>query len=512
MSDSPSMVVLTCTCGQKMKIPEDALGRTFKCVRCGAHTKSGEENTAPLAPAPAAPAAAAAAAKTEPTVDRLELKPNDTPPAQEPIGQLLIDGGVITEEQLNDALEKQRTQGGKTFELLIALGYLDKDLLHDFLSRQPGIAAIDLSRCNISPELVKLVPKKLAVENLVLPIDQLGKLLTVAMACPLDTGTITTLEQATGLRVKGMLCRLEDIHAAVQKYYPDRSRMELSPSSFDKILGSAEGAKEKVDDKILSWSGIYVTEEQRQSLLDRVRSEESLEVIARILEQEVAFGPFFMRVANSEFFGMPGQVDSVPMAFAVLGKEGVTHVLEELIEPVTDRIAEPLIPFYEQALLNAEIARSLASMRQGMGAHAAFALGMLGELGRIALVSLSPMKYKRVKPSLYGDELIAMEERFFTMNHSDAAATALETWRFPLPTVRALRHYVAPEAVEETGYPARLLKLALFLAHADSNELPAVIEGQKDLIAALQLDGSALVTVVEEARSARKESMEKTDV
>lgn len=509
MSDSPSMVVLTCSCGQKMKIPEDALGRTFKCVRCGAHTKSGEENTTALAPAPSPPSTPQESA---PAIERLDLKPEDTPPAQEPIGQLLIDGGVITEEQLNDALEKQRTQGGKTFELLIALGYLDKDLLHDFLSRQPGIAAIDLSRCNISPELVKLVPKKLAVENLVLPIDQLGKLLTVAMACPLDTGTIATLEKATGLRVKGMLCRLEDIHAAVQKYYPDRKRMELSPSSFDNLLGSTEGAKEKVDEKVLSWSGIYVTDEQRKALLEFVESEESLEEIARRLENEVAFAPFFLRVANSELFGMPGQVDSVPMAVAVLGKDGVTNVLKELIEPVTARIADPLTPFYEQALLNGEIARSLARMGKGMGENGAFALGVLGELGRIALVSLSPMKYKRVKLPLYGEELVAMEERFFTMNHSHAAATIAETWRFPLSTVRALRHYIAPETVEETGYPARLLKLAVFFAHAESEALPALIAEQGDLIAALKLDGAALVDVVEVARNTRKEAMENSDV
>ncbi len=503
MTDSPSMVVLTCVCGQKMKIPEDALGRTFKCVRCGAHTKSGGDNTTPLAPAPQA---------VEPPVDRLELQPEDTPPAQEPIGQLLIDGGVITEEQLNDALAKQRTQGGKTFELLIALGHLDKDKLHDFLSRQPGIAAIDLSRCNISPDLVKLVPKKLAVENLVLPIDQLGKLLTVAMACPLDTGTIATLEQATGLRVKGMLCRLEDIHAAVQKYYPDRSRVDLSPSSFDNILGSTEGAKEKVDEKILVWSGIYVTDEQRKALLESIVPEESLDLIARRLEREVAFGPFLLRVANSELFGMPGQVDSVPMAVAVLGKDGVVQVLEELVEPVTARIAEPLMPFYEQALLNAEIARGLAQLGKGMGENAAFALGMLGEMGRIALVSLSPMKYKRIKLGLYGDELVAMEERFFTLNHCKAGAAAAESWHFPMHTVRALRHYVEPEAFEETGYPSRLLKLAVFLAHADAEGVSAILSEQADLVAALKLAAPDVAKVVETARNTLTESMEKTDV
>jgi len=62
------------------------------------------------------------------------------------IGELLINEGLINQEQLAEALEKQKHSGGKTFEILLRLGHLDKDKLHTMLSKQPGVASIDLSR------------------------------------------------------------------------------------------------------------------------------------------------------------------------------------------------------------------------------------------------------------------------------------------------------------------------------------------------------------------------------
>jgi HD-like signal output (HDOD) protein len=469
-----------------MKIPQESIGKTFKCVRCGEHMKSSEDNAVPLASPPS----------EQPASQETTPAQNDAPPAQEPIGQMLINGGVITEEQLQDALAKQKTQGGKTFELLIALGYLDKDALHDFLSRQPGIAAIDLSRCNIGPELIALVPKKMAIESLVLPIDQLGKLLTVAMACPLDVATIASLEKLTGLRVKAMLCKLEDIHAAVQKYYPDRSRMDLSPSSFDNILGASEGPKEKVETKISAWDGVILPEDRLNHLRESVQAEKSTEKIARIVLLEPTLVYATMRVANSDVYGMTGQVESAPMAVAVLGKEGVCAILEEVLSPVSDTVAEPLASLKDQCCKTANIAQGLAIESGVVGEQTAYTLGMLGEMGRLALAAISPVKYKRVKSHLTGSELSEAEMRLFTMDHATAASTLAELWHYPVQYAKVLRHYGIPEDAEGAEAPAALVGLAIALAYADPENLEEALSDQSSAMSVLKIDPKTAARVL----------------
>ena len=71
----------------------------------------------------------------------------------------------------------------------------------------------------IPEELVELVPKEFAERHKVFPIDKLGKMLTIAMACPLDEKTIHELEEITGLRVKAFVCGWEDIDERIRKYY-----------------------------------------------------------------------------------------------------------------------------------------------------------------------------------------------------------------------------------------------------------------------------------------------------
>jgi len=491
VSENPAMVVVACACGQKMKVPEDASGRTFKCVRCGEHLKVGQGGATPARPPEGAARPGANPGAQEPP----------PPPAEEPIGQRLIASGLITEEQLNDALAKQRVQGGKTFELLIALGHLDKDQLHDFLSRQPGIAAIDLSRCNISPDLIKLVPKKLAVENLVLPIDQLGKLLTVAMACPLDVGTIALLERATGLRVKAMLCKLEDIHNAVQKYYPDRSRFEMSLSHLENIMGStADGPKEKVEGYVRNWGGALVDAPRKDSLLSAISGAKSLDLVVSQVLAEPTLSAFVMRVANSDVYGMPGQIESVPMAVAVLGKAGVLGVLENFVEPALPNVLDSVTPFAAQARLTAAIAAGLAREGGPMGEHAAYSLGLLGEIGRVALAAISPVKYKRVKAHLYGASLSEYERRYFSMDHTEFAGALSDAWRYPVHVTKALRYYQVPAEAKEAEASARLLGLAITLAYTPADATDALLAAEAKTVNALNINAVRVGPIVEDAR------------
>lgn len=136
------------------------------------------------------------------------------------LGQLLVESFLITQAQLEKALNAQREQGGRLAALLMQLGYLKPSKFCAFMAKQPGIASICINSYAVDHALVKIVPREFAESHEVFPLDQLGSLLTVAMVCPLDLATIQELEQITGLRVKPLLCEPSDLYAAIQRYYP----------------------------------------------------------------------------------------------------------------------------------------------------------------------------------------------------------------------------------------------------------------------------------------------------
>lgn len=342
MEDPNARVVITCTCGQKMKVPAEARGKRYKCVKCGAQLTVGE---APGGAAPASPAQVSAAAPGA-----------RTGAVHERIGQMLIKAGLITGEQLEQALELQRAEGGKTFENLIRLGHLDKDALHEFLSKQPGVATIKLANYKIERDLVDLIPKELALREKILPIDRLGKLLTIAMACPTDIETVEEIQRVTGLKVKAMLCRLDDIEQAVERLYGKGRSARSEAELFERILASepepsgppktaakpvtpvaeskqpapqaktAPPAKEAAPKKELTPAMV------RRFISMAEDPNTSTRELARAAQEEAPLADVLLRAANSGLYGLTEQVESAAMAVVLMGKEGVAELLKAAFE------------------------------------------------------------------------------------------------------------------------------------------------------------------------------------
>lgn len=135
------------------------------------------------------------------------------------LGEMLVEHGVITETQLEEALAVQARRGGKLAEVLIKLQHIDHDALERVVATQPGIASVDLTRYRLSRELCELIPHEFAAKHLVFPIDKMGRTLTVGMAMPLDAATIDAIREMTGMRVKVFYCKPQAIEAAIKRYY-----------------------------------------------------------------------------------------------------------------------------------------------------------------------------------------------------------------------------------------------------------------------------------------------------
>lgn len=139
--------------------------------------------------------------------------------AKKLMGQLLIDAGLIDADQLQAALAQQQSSGKRLGDTLEELGFMKRSDFERFISGQPGVASIDLVHYEIPKEVVKTIPEDFAIANQVFPIVKLGKLLTVGMVCPLDSNSIQELQELTGLRIKALLCSVEDILACIKQYY-----------------------------------------------------------------------------------------------------------------------------------------------------------------------------------------------------------------------------------------------------------------------------------------------------
>lgn len=135
------------------------------------------------------------------------------------LGELLLERGVITRQQLDSALEVQQEKGGLIGEVLVALGFLKEEDIAQALTAQYGFPYLPLANYEINPEITRLIPQRVASQYLIMPIDKIENNLTVAMSNPLNTQAIEDVELATGCNVQVFVSTSSDLKATIKKYY-----------------------------------------------------------------------------------------------------------------------------------------------------------------------------------------------------------------------------------------------------------------------------------------------------
>gem|GEM_PF-820239 len=167
------------------------------------------------------------------------------------IGEMLVEEGIITKEQLKDALEEQKRTGQKIGEVLIKLGYISKEILWTFLGYQMGVPYINLDEIpNIRQDVLKLIPEQLIRAEKLIPVNKQGKVLTVAMADPLNFLVIDDLKATTRCEIDARLSPPEDINKLIGKYFgfKEEDTGEITKAKVDElddILSAPLGSKSK---------------------------------------------------------------------------------------------------------------------------------------------------------------------------------------------------------------------------------------------------------------------------
>ncbi len=160
----------------------------------------------------------------------------------EKIGEMLIKSGMISQEQLQEALRLQKTQGGRLGFNLVKLGFVKEEDITSLLSEQYGVPAIHLEHFDIEEDVIKLIPSELAQKHLLIPIERTGSTLTVAMVDPSYMAAIDQIRFMTSYNVEPVVAAEASIRAAIEKYYGGSSAMQLKDvmDEIEKVDESAE--------------------------------------------------------------------------------------------------------------------------------------------------------------------------------------------------------------------------------------------------------------------------------
>lgn len=139
------------------------------------------------------------------------------------LGELLLDGGIISQDYLEIALIEQKKSREQLGRIFVRLGLVPEPIMRDLLGAALNEESIDLDKVGVNPEAIKVVPKKLVDRYRFIPVDwdEQAAVLTVAMPDTLDVGVLDKIRARLkpGVTIKTLLAGESEIGRAIDKFY-----------------------------------------------------------------------------------------------------------------------------------------------------------------------------------------------------------------------------------------------------------------------------------------------------
>ncbi|MEA1912772.1 MAG: type IV-A pilus assembly ATPase PilB [candidate division WOR-3 bacterium] len=169
------------------------------------------------------------------------------------LGQILIQAGKITLEQLATALKKQKTEEKKLGTILIEEGYISEQELAKTLSQKFHVSSIDIKPENVDTNPIELIPSYMAQKFQIFPINRRGRKLILGMVNPADLEAIEAVEFKTGFKVEPLVVNYYTMKKLLEKYYPLTEEVEKGKEKE----GEFEFGEDGLED-------IFVKEEEKE--------------------------------------------------------------------------------------------------------------------------------------------------------------------------------------------------------------------------------------------------------
>ncbi|HEX7139928.1 MAG TPA: ATPase, T2SS/T4P/T4SS family, partial [Vicinamibacterales bacterium] len=138
------------------------------------------------------------------------------------IGELLLKEKRISAEQLQQALNHQKSNGGKLGHNLVQMGLVKDEEITALLSKQYGVPSINLTQFDIDPAVIKLIPADTANKYQIVPLSRAGATLTIAMTDPTNVFAMDDIKFMTGYNVEPVVASETAVADAISKYYPSK--------------------------------------------------------------------------------------------------------------------------------------------------------------------------------------------------------------------------------------------------------------------------------------------------
>src|SRR6266480_3780939 len=167
-----------------------------------------------------------------------ELRTATAAATSDKLGEILLREGLITQDQLKKALLEQKNTGMRLGYTLVKLGFVEETEISKMLARQYSMPAVDLSRIEVDPKIIKLLPPDVAVKHTVLPLQREGRTLTVAIADPNNVTAIEDIKFITRCDVFPVIAGEYTLRNAIERYY------QQSDAQLQTLLKDIEAAED----------------------------------------------------------------------------------------------------------------------------------------------------------------------------------------------------------------------------------------------------------------------------
>ncbi len=138
------------------------------------------------------------------------------------IGEILVERGVLSKAKLEEVLVFQKEKGVLFGEALVQMKLATEEDVVQALTCQYGFPYLPLANYEIGPDVVATVPVKVCKQYCLVPIDKIGRSLTLAMANPLNVQALEDVEKVTDCSVQAFVSTATEINSAINRYYETR--------------------------------------------------------------------------------------------------------------------------------------------------------------------------------------------------------------------------------------------------------------------------------------------------
>lgn len=181
------------------------------------------------------------------------------------LGSLLVNQGLITEAQLQEALRRQEQRGGRLGQILVEMKAIGEEELLQGVARQLGVPRAQIAQAGIpSQEILGKVPESMAVRYRMVPLALHGQVLQVAMVDPFDIPALDNLRVATGFHIQPLIASEKEIQEAIELFYrrPEEEQQGVLSQEVLRDILQSQVELQKKEEEVLDLERIRAQVEE----------------------------------------------------------------------------------------------------------------------------------------------------------------------------------------------------------------------------------------------------------